>query len=237
MTGVAALPKLLRPGIEPVEAPAWVAPHLLPYPPSPHPHTPTASLNALERQRRSTSPTAGTPRRTWLHPGWEAEGVRGESAGERDVGLLPRKGATALRLARSPAIAPPKWRTPEPLAPTSLRSAAAPTRENRSLYRGVANRAFPIREGGRSGWEKQLAPRKIPSAPPISPSIHPAIYLSLARSLLLFLSPFPSSLPRRLPAALTCSHLIVMGYRVGAARKEVERAGDLLGVQIVRQLV
>ena len=98
---------------------------------------------------------------------------------KRDVGLLPGKGAMALRLARSPAIAPPKWRTPEPLAPTSLWSAAAPTRKNRSLYRGVANRAFPIGEGGRSGWEKQLAPRKIHSArppPPISPSIHPSIH-------------------------------------------------------------
>lgn len=36
---------------------------------------------------------------------------------------------------------------------------------------------------------------------------------------------------------ILCSHLIVMGYRVAAAGEEVERAGDLLGVQIVRQLV
>lgn len=172
-------------GSPPVTAPVRVDPG----PPlSPRrPHTPTALLNAPERQRRSTSPTAGTPRRTWLHPGWEAEGVRGESAGERDAGLLPVKGATAPRLARSRVIAPPKWRTPEPLAPTSLWSAAAPTRENRSFYRGVANQAFLIGEGGRSGWEKQLAPRKIPSAPPISLSIHPSIQPSF--------SPLSLSLP------------------------------------------
>lgn len=170
-----------RPRWQTLSPAPWVSPLPLPAVPTP----PMALLNAPERQRRSTSPTVGTPRRTWLHPGWEAEGVRGESAGEKDARLLPRKGATVPRLERSPAIRPPAWggRTPELLAPTSLRSAAAPTRENQSLNRGVSNQAFPISEGGRSGWEKQLAPQKIPSAPPIFPSVSPSIHFCIHRSM------------------------------------------------------
>lgn len=168
-----------RPQWQTLSPAPWVSPLPLPAVPTP----PMALLNAPERQRRSTSPTAGTPRRTWLHPGWEAEGVRGgESAGEKDAGLLPRKGATAPRLAPSPAIGPlrgegepqscshlpPSGRRLPPPGRTEASTVASPTKPSRS------------RRAGGVGGKSNSPPGKFPARPPsFHPSLHPSISASI----------------------------------------------------------
>lgn len=174
-----------RPRWQTLSPAPWVSPLPLPAVPTP----PMALLNAPERQRRSTSPTAGTPRRTWLHPGWEAEGVRGGRArvkktlgssrerGLQHHALRPAQRSGPLRGEGEPQSCshlPPSGRRLPPPGRTEASTVASPTKPSRS------------RRAGGVGGKSNSPPGKFPARPPsfhssLPPSISASIGLCIHR--------------------------------------------------------
>lgn len=91
-----------------------------------------------------------------------------------------------------------------------------------------------VRGGGRFPAPALPFPPRLHDTLPTASSSSPH-RLSPPPHLLPF-SPF-SSHHQPPPPNLTCSHLVVVSHRVAAAGENIQRVGDLLWVQIVRQLV